>query len=149
MAEDEYATRRELRELREEVNALKIHERTTERRQRRLRGFVWGTDDGGARMDVEPLDARRLEEYERDFSLTPNQPSLADRFDRVEELARENKAFATKELDPTLQALRQMSKDNKSRSERNERELDKSLEKRARRFFGLKRKKKTREKLRF
>ena len=42
-----------------------------------------------------------------------------------------------------------MSLENKQRSEKNEKELDKSLEKKAKRFFGFGKKKRLHEELRF
>ena len=147
---------KEIRRLQNKIIELEKNQILVDRRQRRLRAFVWGTDKGSyydengkGGINVEPLDAQLLEDYGSNFTLIPDQPSVTDRFHQVERLTRENKAFAMKELDPTLQALRQMSKENKVRSKKNEKEMDKSLEKRAKRFFGFGKKRKLHDELRF
>ncbi len=147
----EFVTRSELRnvfdqeigKLQKKVEELQKKQNEMSRRQTRLRGDVYGTDDS---PDM-PLPN---DEDVEDVYFVPNQPSVMDHLRRIERLTKENKVFIIKELDPEIQALRQLSKENKIRSKKNEKELDRSLEKRAKRFFGFRKKKRSLlEELRF
>lgn len=148
----------EIRELREKVEELTRNQKTLtrnqelmDRRQLRLRAFVWGTDKGSyydengqGGIKVRPHDARSSDDNLRaDFTLPPDQPSVMERISRsFYHTSLENRQY--------LRYVEAMSLKNKQRSEKNEKELDKSLEKRAKRFLGFGKKKKSlHEELRF
>ena len=118
----EFVTRSELRnvfdqeisKLQKKVKELQKEQNIMSRRQTRLRGDFYGTDD---HPDFTPRDepgAHRDENGAYAY-LAPNQPSVIDHIHRVERLV----------------------KGNKLRSEKNEKKLAKSLESRAKRFFGF------------
>lgn len=151
----------EIRELREKVEELTRNQKRLtrnqeimDRRQRRLRAFVWGTNkgmysdaNGQGGSNVQPLDDARFSDdnLKQDFELTPDQPSVMKRVTRrLNNVTRRlnNTTQATKGYqdyqDSLMRRYAVMSLENKQRSEKNEKELDKSLEKRANRLFGKK-----------
>ena len=154
-----------IRELREKVEELTRNQKRLtrnqeimDRRQRRLRAFVWGTDkgiyydaNGQGGSNVQPLDDARFSDdnLKQDFELTPDQPSVMKRVTRrLNNTTQATKGYQDYQ-DSKIRRYVDMSLENKQRSEKNEKELDKSLEKKAKRFFGFGKKKRLHEELRF